>query len=135
MARKKNTETEESGEAAKSSEVMAVISAGRLKKLMGAHRAAVRDSAQIAQALGAEIREASKNNHLHTGAFKLACKLDKMEPEELRSFMDNFEYYYDVSGLKKRADSVVRMDLEQGGDDEAEAGGNVHGFPGAAGRA
>jgi hypothetical protein len=139
MARKKNTESEGESEKAKPAEVVAVISAGKLKKLLGAHRAAIRDAAQIASALGSELKDAKKNNHLHLGAFKNIAKLDKMEPEELRNYMDHWEYYYDVSGLKKRAESVMRMNLESkdedGEEDEEGSTGNVHGFPAAAGRA
>ena len=138
MARKKKDEPAQT-EPAKSEEVKAMISAGKLKKLLGAHRAAIRDASQIASALGSELKESKKNNHLHLGAFKLTAKLDKMEPEELRNFMDHFEYYYDVSGLMKRADSVMTMKLEQEDDEEeGEKEGektNVHGFPAAAGRA
>lgn len=132
--KKKDDETEGGAtEPVKSSEVQAVISSGKLKKLISSHRSSVRDAAQIAQSLGAEIKDAVKNNHLHARAFKAICSLDKMEPEELRLYMDNFEYYYDVSGLKKRADSVMRMPLEGGGDDdeEGEPRTNVAKFPAA----
>lgn len=138
MVRKKKDDTEPPAEdkAVKSSEVTAVISTGKLKKLISSHRSAIRDASQIAQALGAEIKDAVKNNHLHSRAFKMICSLDKMEPEELRLFMDNFEYYYDVGGLKKRADSVMRMELEGGEEDEEDEEGdgkknNVSKFPAA----
>ena len=115
---------------------IAVISAGKLKKLLASHRAAKRDSAQIAQALGAEIKEAVTNNHLHGGAFKLVAKLDKMEPEELSLFMDHFEHYYVSAGLEKRANSVMRMDLPEGDGGEAEnEETNVAQFPTTAGSA
>ena len=116
--KKKGDEPTAEDTAVKSLEVTAVISTGKLKKLISSHRSSVRDAAQIAQALGAEIKDAVKNNHLHARAFKLICSLDKMEPEELSLFMDNFEYYYDVSGLKKRADSVMKMNLEGQGDED-----------------
>jgi hypothetical protein len=135
MARKKQDEPAQT-EPAKSEEVKAMISAGKLKKLLGAHRAAIRDASQIASALGSELKESKKNNHLHLGAFKLTAKLDKMEPEELRNFMDHFEYYYDVSGLMKRADSVMTMKLEESEDEEDEKDpgepSNVHAMPGRA---
>ena len=53
MARKKKDEPAQT-EPAKSEEVKAMISAGKLKKLLGAHRAAIRDASQIASALGSE---------------------------------------------------------------------------------
>jgi hypothetical protein len=129
VARKKRDQSEQEADEQEQtkSEATPVISANRLKKLLGTHRAAVRDAAQIAQALGSELKEAQKNHHLHLGAFKLAAKLDKMEPEELRSFMDHFDYYYDASGLKKRADSVQRLPM--GDDDEGEDDTNVAQFP------
>ena len=114
---------------------IAVISAGKLKKLLASHRAAKRDSAQIAQALGAEIKEAVTNNHLHGGAFKLVAKLDKMEPEELSLFMDHFEHYYVSAGLEKRASSVMRMDLPEGDEAEGEEETNAVQFPTTAGSA
>ena len=137
MARKKKDEPAHP-EPAKSEEVKAMISAGKLKKLLElptAPRSAT--PPKIASALGNELKvqeeQPSASRSLQTHPAK---KLDKMEPEELRNFMDHFEYYYDVSGLMKRADSVMTMKLEESEDEEEEKDpgepSNVHAMPGRA---
>ena len=114
---------------------IAIISASKVKKLLASHRAAKRDSSQIAQGLGAEIKEAVSNNNLHGGAFKFGAKLDKMEPEKLALFMDHFEHYYVSAGLEKRANSVIRMEFPEGSEEAEGEESNVAQFPTTAGSA
>lgn len=115
----KNKRPEAETEQVKSSDVKSVISAGKLKKLMAAKRSTTNDMHELAGTLGQMIKDAIENNHLHRKAFGVICVLDKMENEKLRDFLDHFEYYLDVSGIGKRADSVMRMNLGEK-NDEAE---------------
>lgn len=131
MARKKTTddsetETEQKPKATPHKD--AVISQSKLTSLMKAKRGATKDTAEINGQLGNLIREAVENNHLHRKAFSTICVLDKMENEKIADFLMHFEYYLDISGIKKRADAVMKMPLEDG--DEGD--GNVHPFPGQA---
>lgn len=133
MAKKKappaeaDGETEKTTAPAKGTDLTKVISGPKLKKLMSAKRSATKDASEINGQIGSEIKTAIENDNLHRGAFTLICRLDRMEPESLRNFMDNFEYLYDASGLQKRAESVMRMPLEDG--DEEEDDGKVTKFP------
>jgi predicted alpha/beta-fold hydrolase len=107
MARKPKPPTE----AAKPSDVTKVISTNKLKNLLKEKRAAKKDTAEIAGALGQKIANAVESDHLHRKAFNVISQLDMMEAEKIRDFLDNFEYYLDVSGIKERADAVNPMDL------------------------
>lgn len=123
------------GEKVKSSEVKKVISGSKLKNLMAAKRSAKKDTAEIAGQVGQMIRDACENNHLHRKAFGTICQLDAMEPEKVRDFLDHFEYYLDVSGIKKKAEAAPRLPMGDGpGEDEGEEteDSNVHKFPAAA---
>lgn len=116
--------------AAKPSEVKKMISASKLKSLMAAKRSAKKDTAEISGQVGQLIRDAQENNYLHRKAFGTICQLDAMEPEKVRDYLDHFEYYLDVSGIKKRADAAPRLPMgdgpgEDGEDDESESD-NVH---------
>lgn len=122
-------EGEQESTAAKGSDLTKVISGNKLKKLMASKRAATKDASEINGQIGSEIKSAIENDNLHRGAFSFICRLDRMEPEALRNFMDHFEYLYDASGLKKRADSVMRMPLEDGEEGE-EGDDKVTKFPG-----
>lgn len=122
---------------AKPSEVKKMISGAKLKNLMAAKRSAKKDTAEISGQVGQMIRDAQENNHLHRKAFGTICQLDAMEPEKIRDYLDHFEYYLDVSGIKKRAEAAPRLPMgdEPGGDDdegdETESS-NVARFPTAA---
>jgi hypothetical protein len=138
---KTDTKPEETTQAVPG-EVRPAISAPKLAKLMKAKRAAKKDTAEISGGLGNLIAAAIENDHLHRLAFNMICRLDTMENEKIADFLDAFGHYLDISGIEKRADSVMRMDLGKPGDGEEEAEEeetdeptNVHGFPAAAGRA
>lgn len=121
MAKKKAPTAEaEKTTPAKGSDLTKVISGPKLKKLMAAKRSATKDASEINGQIGSEIKSCIENDNLHRGAFTLICRLDRMEPESLRNFMDNFEYLYDASGLQKRAESVIRMPLEEGDGEEGD---------------
>lgn len=76
--------------------------------------------------LGQEIASAANRHNFNRKAFNTIRMLDKMEPEKLADFIDEFEYMFDVSGLKKRAESVQRLALDDGDkDDEQETGGEA----------
>jgi len=122
-------------EKVKPSEVKKVISGQKLKNLMAAKRSAKKDTAEIAGQVGQMIRDAVENNHLHRKAFATIVTLDAMEPEKVRDFLDHFDYYLDVSGIKKKAEAAPRLPMGDGpgeDDEEESEGDNVHKFPAAA---
>jgi hypothetical protein len=130
MARKSKTRGETTTtetEQARPAEVLKVPSTAVLKRLMASARAMVKDLAEMRGTFAAEVKTAVQDHNLHKGAFGWVRTLDKKEPEALKEWMDHFEHYYETSGLRRRADSVVRMDL---GDEEGAAEeGNVRPFP------
>ena len=135
--------TEKPTEAAKSSDVQAVISKPKLLKLMKHKRQNKSDIAEMNGAFGSAVKLAVENDHLHRKAFNTICTLDKMEAEKVRDFLDNFAYYLDISGIQAKADAVNPMSFEGGGDagddgEEDDGDGeesNVKPFPAAAGNA
>ena len=122
-----------------------VVNEKRLKDLMKSKRLAGQNVAEINGNIGQAIREASEKHHLHKGAFGWICRLDRLEPEKLRDWLDHFEYMLDASGLRGRSEAVMKMpgmDANQAsekkdGDEEDDgvSDANVAKFPAAAGNA
>lgn len=141
MARKKTVGTlpesgSDGGEKARPSEVRQVISKGKLLKLMSAARSAKNDISEISGTMGQAIATAVENNYLNRKVFRQIVALDRMEPEKLATWLEDFEHYLDISGLKDRAASAPRMEFgpgeEQPEEDEGETGRrqpNVAAFP------
>lgn len=77
--------------------------------------------AEYVGSLREKIGNAKEKKHLHTGAFAVVRRLDKMEPEKVAEFLDHFNHYLDVSGIQQRADDAPALDLE--GDAGAGDGG------------
>jgi hypothetical protein len=77
--------------------------------------------------LGGEYREAVgravENHNLDKRAHGMITKLDRLEPEDLRHTLDDFEFLLDLSGLKARAESVQPMQFDEAAGDEGEAEG------------
>lgn len=108
----------------KPSEVSRQIGARKLRELIATACAASNDMREIAGSLGAEIKDAAENHHLHKKAFAA----DRMEPEKLAEFLDCLDYYLDVTGLRDRASKVQRLPM--GDEDEnPEQADNVKPFP------
>lgn len=129
-------ETEAEDQQAKPSEVRKVITARALKGLLADARAVKKDVDELVNGHREQIANAVEKQHLDKDVFGTLKKLDRKEPEKLRTWLDTFEYYLDISGLKKRADSVTPMQFGPGeeGDGEEESGaqparGNVRAFP------
>lgn len=134
MPRKKSSDDEQQ-EQPKPRQQAAVISGGKLKRLMAAKRSTKKDMYELMGTLGQSIKDAVDNDHLDRKMFNWICQLDSMEPEKIAAHLDNFNYYLDVSGINKRAESVMRMKLDNTDDDAGEDDDtNVHTLP-AAGRA
>lgn len=76
--------------------------------------------------LGGTYREAVgravEDHNLDKRAHGMITKLDRLEPEDLRRTLDDFEFLLDISGLKERAESVQPMQFEAGTGDEGEGG-------------
>lgn len=116
-------------EKVKPSETKQVISQSALVNLIKAKRGAKKDTGEINGRVGQMIADAVENKHLHRKAFATIMQLDGMEPEKLADFLDNFDFYLDITGIRKRAESVMRMNLgEAAAEDEAPAS-NVAQFP------
>jgi hypothetical protein len=122
-------------EPVRSSEVRQQIAPTKLRELMRSARTANKDMQEIAGTLGAEVKAAVEKHHLHRKAFSVCKTADRMEPEKLLEFLDSLDYYLDVSGLRKRAESAQRLALgapaTAGEDDDAEPdpAPNVRAFP------
>ena len=92
-----------------------MITPTKLHSLMKSARTAQKDIQEIAGGLGAEIKAAVENNHLHRKAFSVVKAGDKMEPEKLAEFLAHLNFYLEASGLRKRAASAPRLEVEGGG--------------------
>lgn len=121
-----------------------VTSAKVLKALLASSRSAQNDISEIGSTYGTEVKRAVEKNHLHRKAYNVVRMLDRMEPDKLADFMENFEHYCEATGLNARAASAPRMDMgekdktENEADEEEQtraAKGNVKNFPTPAGNA
>jgi hypothetical protein len=127
-AKAKDAEQQPAGEQPQE-KILATISKRKLDNLLRVCRTGGKDIASINGTIREEIGNAKRNDHLHTGAFAMIRKLDKLEPQELANFMDYFDHYYDVSGLHARAESAPRMQFgpgEQTGGEEGDEEGEVN---------
>jgi hypothetical protein len=106
--------------------VTRLISASKLRSLLSSSQKASEDCAEIKGALGEELKTAKEKHNLHPKAFNTIKGLMGWEPEKLREFKDHFDFYWEASGLEKRADSAPRLSL---GDEPED---NVHQLSGAA---
>jgi hypothetical protein len=113
-----------------------MISAKKLNALINEKRAAYKESRSISGEIGAAIKEAAENDHLHKKAFAIVSGLDRLEPEPLADLLAHLD---DASGLRKRAGSVIRMNLSGEENepvarfgDAGERTSNVKQFPQAA---
>jgi hypothetical protein len=122
---------------AKPSEVKEMISQTKLMNLLKAGRTAKKDVAEINGRFGEAVANAVENHNLERKSFGWIRQLDAMEPEKIADVLDNFEYYLDVSGIQKRRESVMRMDLKEkpAADDADPEDTNVTKFPAPAGTA
>lgn len=112
----------------------ATIGRTKLQELLKECRAAQNDIDTARGEMGNSIAQATEEYHLNKKAFALIRKLDKMEPEKLRSFMDDFEAYFVMAGLLKRRESAPRFDDAEtaagaGDDEEAERDEKVRRLP------
>lgn len=129
--RKKEGEGGEDNNKVKPSETRQVISQKKLRELMASVRRTRNETTEIAGQLGSEIKQAVEKNFLNRKVFRTICTLDKMEPEAIRDWLDDFQHYLDISGIEKRASEVQPLGLrgegtEDDGEDAGEAAGNVH---------
>lgn len=100
-------------------QVSVLINEKQLTGLLKQNRSTAKQTAELTGKLREEIAYAKEKHGLHTGAFAVVKRLDRMEPEAALEFMTHLEAYIDLSGIKKKMDSVMRMDL----GDEDQVGG------------
>lgn len=129
----KKTRTKKTTDAAASAKTESAIkmpSKKLLSDLLAQARAAMQDTRDISGELGAKIKDASDNSHLHKKAFASVRAADRLEPEKLADYFAHRDYYEEVLGLRKRAEAVVRLPLDDDGDVTAKAKNvNVTPFP------
>jgi hypothetical protein len=107
MARKKTTEETEQPQET----VVKLISAPKLKSILSSTQKAKEDIAEITGPLGEEIKSAIEKHHLHRKAFNAIKSIYNAPPEKLREFKDHFDYYWEASGLEKKANSAPRLPM------------------------
>lgn len=107
-------------QAATSSEVSQQITERKLKTLLKACDATTKDVRAAAGELGNKIAQAVEHDHLHRKAFSTIRMLDRLSPEKLAEYFDCFDYYRDISGLQKKAESAPNFlgSAHQAGEDE-----------------
>lgn len=127
-ARKPNSKEKETGaeKRVKPSEARPSISQRKLRELMATHRSAKNDITEISDGIGAAIKDAVENYYLNRKAYRVAITLDRMEPEKLADFLDCFERYIDISGLRARAESAPRLSFDEDAQEPEE---DVRPFP------
>jgi phosphatidylserine/phosphatidylglycerophosphate/cardiolipin synthase-like enzyme len=81
----------------------------KVRELLNVNRSASDNMDEIRSALGGTMQDAYQNHSVHKKAFGWIKQMDKMSAEKLHDLMGHFLYYYNVSGLKQRAESAPRM--------------------------
>jgi hypothetical protein len=89
--------------------VLQATPANTVKKLLKDLRGQAEDIAEIRGEMGAAVKDAVDNKHLHKKAFADVRRLDKLSAEKLADHLDHFLYYLDVTGLSDRAKSAQRL--------------------------
>jgi hypothetical protein len=138
MAKPKKTEAPPTApvpEKVKATEVKKMISVKKLVSLLADARKSYKEQRSISGELGAMIKDAAEHHALHRGVFGTITKLDRMEPEKLRDWLDNFDYQLEASGLLKRAEAVQPLDLDGFAETDERPDTNVSKFPGPSGLA
>jgi hypothetical protein len=103
------------------SQISVLINAKQLSGLLKDNRSISKQTAELTGSLREKIAYSKEKHGLHTGAFAVLKRLDRMEPEAALEFMTHLEAYLDLSGVKKKMESVVRMNLEGESDVGGEA--------------
>lgn len=118
-----------------------VISQRKLRSLMATARSTQNQVAELNGGYRSEIANAVEHNYLNKKVFTQIVRLSKMEPEDLRRWKEDFDHYFDISGLQERMDSAPALQMGEAGnagdEDEAEDAGaeqghrrkNVQPFP------
>ena len=111
--------------------VVKMISPPKLKSLCSTGLKAREDIGEIRGAFGQEVKIAKEKYGLHPKAFNVINGMYGWSPEKLREFKDHFDFYWDVSGLEKKAESAPRLPMgDEPGNEEED---NIHRLqPGAA---
>ncbi len=92
-------------------QVSVLINANQLTSLLKANRSISKQTAELTGSLREKIAYAKEKQGLHPKAFAIIKQIDKMEPEAALEMWTHLEAYLDMSGMKKKMDSVMRMDL------------------------
>lgn len=123
MPRRRSTATPPAGDTSQPAQTARperAPSERKVKDLLRLNRTASENMDEIRSSLGGTMADAVENHGLHKKAFGWVKQLDKMSPEKIHDLMQHFGYYYDVSGIRARAESAPRLPAT-GGPGETEA--------------
>lgn len=112
----------QAAEVGKAGQSRRVITENDLKKLMRSCASLKGEADSITGTLREKIAYSVEHHYLDKSVFALIRRLDKMEPEKLLIFLENFDHYLDISGLNARADSVGKLPLDAKAETEEEGG-------------
>ena len=128
--RKKDAEAEAPAPDAEEQQAAAgkQIGARAFRALLKSCRQSKSEIEEISGAMGAEVKDAVEKFGLNRKAFGWIRQLDRMPPEKLAIFLDDFEHYLKISGLTRRAESAPSFDVDGGAEEEDS--GNVVAYPG-----
>jgi hypothetical protein len=87
-----------------------VIPARKAKELVQAFKNAGANRLKINEAIGREINSAILRYGITRKVLTLIAKLDGLEAERLADWKDEFDHWWDVLGLEKRAESAPRFE-------------------------
>jgi hypothetical protein len=99
-------------------QIPVLINEAQLNSLLKHGRSTSKQVAELTGSHREKIAYAKDKHGLHTGAFAIIKRWDRMEPEALAEEYTHVQTYLDLSGIREKMESVLRLDL--GGD---EAGG------------
>ncbi len=111
MSRKKSAVAEAEGGDVTGDDVIQTTPPKVLKSLMKKARDAKKEMQGLSGDLGQAIGNAVENDHLHRKAFGHIRQMDQMTDEKLAEYFAHRDYYEDVTGLRERANKVIRMDF------------------------
>jgi hypothetical protein len=86
-------------------------------------------SDEINGELREKIGNAVEKKFLHKKAFAAIRPLLKMEAPALAEFLDHFDHYLEISGLRKRADDAPMLAFEEAAAEDEDDGREHHTKP------
>lgn len=60
--------------------------------------------------IGALVKNAEEDHNIHRGAFKLVCKLERMDPTKRAEFLRHLDHYRHIADLDDQPDLLLSGD-------------------------